>query len=129
MFTLKISRMLILAGTFFLILAGVLHLYFGYPSISNDLAALGAPVMVANIIKAVWVMFSSHLLLIAALLLVALIKRATLPAFVIVICGLIPILDGAILTYSAGPWNLGWMLPGILLILSSFSASSSLKTT
>ena len=117
MFTVRFSRMLIASGAVFLLIAGLIHLYFGFPSISNDLSRMEAPVMVERIIKGVWIIFSAHLFLLALLLLVGLSRVTPLPVLVVLFCGFLPILDGAILTYFAGPWNLGWALPGVLIVL------------
>jgi len=76
-----------------------------------------APLLVSNIIKAVWIIFSSHLFLISVLLLLVLVKSNSNFGFIVILCGLIPILDGAILTYFAGKENLLWSLPGVLVLL------------
>ena len=114
---LKLSKFVIATGTIFLVFSGFVHLYFGYPSISNDLSRMEAPLLVSKIIKAVWIIFSSHLFLISVLLLLGLVRGNSNVSFIAILCGLIPILDGVILTYFAGPWNLLWMLPGVLILL------------
>ena len=117
MFSVKTSKALIITGAIFMIFAGFVHLYFGYPSISHDLSRMEAPLLVSKIIKAVWIIFSSHLFLISVLLLLGLVRGNSNVSFIAILCGLIPILDGVILTYFAGPWNLLWMLPGVLILL------------
>ena len=117
MFWVKLSKPLIITGAIFMIIAGLIHLYFGYPSISNDLSKMGAHPLVAGVIKAVWIIFSSHLFLISALLLIGLFRSTPIATFVVILCGTIPILDGAILTYFAGMWNSLWAMPGVLIVL------------
>jgi hypothetical protein len=120
MLTVRFSKALIATGAVFLIIAGMIHLYFGYPSISNDLTNMGAPLLVARLIQAVWIIFSSHLFLISVLLLVGLSRNTPFPMFIVILCGFIPILDGGILTYFAGAWNLGWAVPGVFIVLGGF---------
>jgi len=115
--TLKLSKFLIAIGAFFLIFSGFVHLYFGYTSMSTELSRMEAPIFTSNIIKAVWIIFSSHLFLVSVLLFLGLVGSYSNVSFIAILCGLIPILDGAILTYFAGPWNLLWALPGVLVLL------------
>ena len=67
--TLKLSKFFIATGAIFFVFSGFVHLYFGYPSMSQELSRIEAPLLFSKILKAVWIIFSSHLFLIAVLLL------------------------------------------------------------
>ena len=118
----KLSKFLIATGAIFLIFSGFYHLFIGYPYISNELSRMEAPILTSKVIQAVWIIFSSHLFFISVLLFLGLLSNNSNICFIAILCGLIPILDGAILTYFAGKENLLWMLPGVLVLLGGILA-------
>ena len=114
---LKLSKFLIATGAIFFIFTGFYHLYIGYPYISYQLSRMEAPILTIKVIKAVWIIFSSHLFFVSVLLLLGLVRRYSNIGIIAILCGLIPILDGAILIYFAGMENLFWMLPGVFALM------------
>ena len=112
----KWPKVLIIIGAVVFIFGAFVHLYFGYPSISNDLSQLDASPLVSALLKAMWILFALHWLILGGLLLVWVFhdRPAT---FVAMFCGLISIVDGVVLGTFAGPANMFWAVPGIIIIL------------
>ena len=112
----KWPKMLIIMGAMVFILGAFVHLYFGYPSISNDISQLDAYPLVSGLLKAMWILFAIHWLILSALLLVWVFQDR--PAtFVAMFCGIISIVDGVVLGTFAGPANMFWAVPGIFIIM------------
>ena len=112
----KVPKMLIIIGAVVFIFGAFVHLYFGYPSISSDISQLDAYPLVSGLLKAMWILFAFHWLILSALLLFWVFQDR--PAtFVAMFCGLISIVDGVVLTIFAGPSNIFWAVPGVVIIL------------
>lgn len=120
----KLSSILISTGATIAILIGMRHLYVGFPMISATLAETGASsIHWANLLQAMWIIFSIHLFMISALFLHSMWKQKALPTMAVIFCGLLPILDGAVLASFAPLVNLGLGIPGFFFILGGLLAA------
>lgn len=119
-----LSRICISTGATLAIVLGVRHLYVGFPMISATLAETGASsILWANLLQAMWIIFSIHLFMIAALFLHSMLRQKALPTMAVIFCGLLPILDGAVVATFAPLINLGIGIPGLFFILGGLLAA------
>jgi hypothetical protein len=98
----KVAGVLVLSGALLLIITAGLHLFGGYPYVLQALAGSGIKPTNAAVFKAMWVLFSSHLIIVSGVLILCSLRGGRLAGPVIILCGLIPVVDAAVLAWFVG---------------------------
>ena len=95
----RVARWLVVMGSVILFCTAFVHLS-GYSSVTHALQNTGARSFILNGFKALWLMFSIHLVLLSAVLVVA--SRTPRGKTLVLLCLLIPASDTVLLFHFIG---------------------------
>ena len=97
----RVGRVFIFFGALLLVFTACLHL-FAYPRVVGALAGSGINPLVAEMFKALWVLFSTHLIILSAVLILCSLKVSRVTGAAVISCGLIPVVDATLTMWFIG---------------------------
>ncbi len=109
-----------------LIISALLH-GVGYTSVLQAMEKAGMPPSWAAGIKALWLTFSVHLLIVAAIFMVAAARPAMVDSRILAVCGLFPAIDTMLLLGSVGIFAGSILLGLAALVIYAVLALKSRK--
>jgi len=110
----QLSRWLIITAGFVLLATAALHAT-GYPSVSSAIVASGAKTFLVAAVRALWLMFSVHLVVLGIVLVLA--SGVPGAGRVVLACAVIPAADTALLFRFAGLFVGTCALAGVTVLL------------
>src|SRR5213593_1172876 len=122
-----IAKLLVGAGSLVLICAALYH-GSGYPAVSKIVAGADMSPLLTRAVQALWLMFSSHLLMVGGISVAAVLKPVPASRLVLVLCGCAAAADAVVLAAFVGVF-IGNALLGVaaLLILAGATACPRAK--
>jgi len=96
---LKLARLLVIVASIILFGTALFHAS-GYPGVARAVEASGLKPVIIGAFKGLWLMFSSHLIVLGLVVLAA--SRSPSGKRVILLCALIPVVDTALLLRLVG---------------------------
>ena len=114
--SIQVSRWLIIAAGILLVATAAFH-GAGYPSVSSVILASGLDPSLVAALRALWLMFSVHLVILAVVVILA--RRVSGGRRIVLACALIPAADTALLLRFVGVFEgtLGLGAATVLLVL------------
>lgn len=109
----KLARVLLLTGCALAVATALFHAS-GYPSVVRSIQGSGAQPFLVSAVKALWLMFSIHLVLVAAAVAVAAFTRGS--ARLVVFLALLPAADTVLLAIHAGAFIGTFCLAAVALL-------------
>lgn len=112
---------LIRAGAVFLLCIGLVYIALGYPYLSKGL--LNIEPALSGEVRAIWLAFSVHLILIAALVLMYS-RRSSLQMTLLWLCGSVLFVDGLLVRHFVSSLYLpaqGLQIAGLIILVGTFS--------
>lgn len=122
----RIARWLVLAGSVVLFLTALVH-GSGYASLSGAIEQSGAKPLVVSAFKALWLMFSFHLIVLSAVFIAA--SRSPRGRRLVLLCSLIPLSDTALLFHFLGVFigTLAVALATVLFLIGGYLLPPSVQ--
>ncbi len=109
-----LSRWLVIAGGLVLAASAVFHAT-GYSSVSSAMQASGAQASLVAVVRALWIMFSAHLLILSVIVILA--SGVPRARRVVLACALIPAFDTFLLLRFVGLFVGTFALAGATVLL------------
>jgi len=109
-----LARWLVLLGCIVLFCAGIVHI-LGYSFVIPVLYKAGVDVRIIGAVKALWLVFSAHLMLLSVGILLVSRLRGSRP--VVLLLALIPVADSILMYHFVGPFIGSYMVSAAALLL------------
>lgn len=111
----RYTRLMLAGAAALLVITAALH-GTGFPEIDRLVMHAEMAEIWRNALRAVWIIYSAHLLLIAAILMYAAGRTHAVPGPLLMLCGLIPAVDALLLLIYVGGF-IGTLLLGLAAVL------------